>query len=46
MNCGARTSGTQIWMGRSPSARSRARCACTRVRTDDPRSLAMPRYYM
>jgi hypothetical protein len=24
-NCGERTSGTQIWTGRRPSARSRAR---------------------
>jgi len=45
-NWGARTSGTQIWTGRNPSARSRARCACTRVRTDEPWSVATPQSYM
>ena len=34
-NCGDRTSGTQIWMGRSPCSRSRWRWARTRMAVGD-----------
>lgn len=44
-NSDERTSGTQIWIGRMPWARSRARWLLTRSRTDDVLFLVTgPRY--